>query len=779
MAGVLKEPQATIKRTTLVPQTSERPGTQGGSTSSATSTSLSTGDNSKRLDGHSRPSSANASHHEDENLEQDEAAASMAMLEREARTQKCMDASFFLTDWVLNVTPLLCAARETLEMHSYDLQYYMEAVWNACRNMNTLQWEQFCDHILTKVRKDDRECFTSFFAHIEPGWRQTLTSPKELGPGVCNFLYAGTIRMPTELCEVLTRLGWTGVCLCPIGPSNEEYLQTMKFVQVDMFSQEGASTMKDLWSASGGAVPRPRTFQLVIMDLIFHTDEEEKALQDKDESLADDDELLGGRSKQSLRMEAMQDAAKAGDAVEPGRHPMNFGANEDLPETASGYGKLGVTRTDRARIRLQVMHIMLTVCMVRLHPGGSMVLVWPGLPFHPTLLFIMAYLRPVFQRVHVVTPPGLKTFETFIVAHGFKRDVVEAQSSSENPGYSFSNFLVHSPYRRNGLDDVLLWTLTDAALLEEFRVTNGNRSKSHGYDELFKTYGDKIYALAQETLKGKVRSQRTMGRSAQQGREALSQSSHTQSKSIVGGSSLTSSGSSGAQAKAKAKAAAKQAPKRRKKKVKKADAAEEDNVSAYSEDDVGESNPLEFLLQEEERAQSQEKPAEVTAKPKAGVKRRPLTKSTTKQVEEMFKSDSAPGLPPPAVPISFLRPNDKFVVKGPGRTLRLLQAKSQPQLACSLIGAAPGLRGPADPANLGATWPAVSDAFNYMEAGGTRAYFFRKAYEKHYGMEAPISMSNTRGSTATNSRPKTNESADAFRDKLIPAALRMKTPPTR
>eukprot|EP00971_Amphidinium_carterae_P281339 5585745-Amphidinium_carterae.1 len=38
--------------------------------------------------------------------------------------------------------------------------------------------------------------------------------------------------------------------------------------------------------------------------------------------------------------------------------------------------------------------------------SGSMVLVWPGLPFHPTLLFIMAYLRPVFQRVHVVTPPG-------------------------------------------------------------------------------------------------------------------------------------------------------------------------------------------------------------------------------------------------------------------------------------------------------------------------------------------------------------------------------------
>eukprot|EP00971_Amphidinium_carterae_P126163 2499328-Amphidinium_carterae.2 len=75
--------------------------------------------------------------------------------------------------------------------------------------------------------------------------------------------------------------------------------------------------------------------------------------------------------------------------------------------------------------------------------------------------------------------------------------------------------------------------------------------------------------------------------------------------------------------------------------------------------------------------------------------------------------------------------------------------------------------GPADPQNLGATWPAVLDAFNYMEAGGTKAYFFRKAtwavcnslqllciwnvqascakhphscsaYEKRYGMEAPV-----------------------------------------
>mmetsp|Transcript_14869 Transcript_14869/g.33869 ORF Transcript_14869/g.33869 Transcript_14869/m.33869 type:complete len:779 (-) Transcript_14869:72-2408(-) len=777
MAGTVKESQSAGKRrgAALDPQTLERPGTQGGSTSSATSTSLSTGDASKRFDQHSRPSSANASLHEDENEEQDEAAASLAVLEREARTRKCMDESFFLTDWVLNVTPLLNSARETLEMHSYDLQYYMEAAWNACRNMNTLQWEQFCDHILTKVRKDDRECFTSFFAHVEPGWRQTLTTPKELGPGVCNFLYAGTIQMPTELCEVLTRLGWTGVCLCPVGPSNEEYLQTMKFVQVDMFSPEGASTMKDLWSASGGSVPRPRTFQLVIMDLIFHTDEEEKSLQDKDESLADDDEMLGGRSKQSLRMEGMQDAARAGDMLSPGRHPMNFGANEDLPETASGYGKLGVTRTDRARIRLQVMHIMLTVCMQRLHPGGSMVLVWPGLPFHPTLLFIMAYLRPVFQRVHVVTPPGLKTFETFIVAHAFKRDVVEAQSSTDSPGYSFSNFLVHSPYRRNGLDDVLLWTLTDAALLEEFRVTNGNRSKSHGYDELFKTYGDKMYALAQETLKGKVRSHRTMGRSAQQGKEALSQQSSSPTKSALASTSQVSSGSSGPQAKAKAKAAAKQAPKRRKKKVKKTD-AEEDNTSAYSDDDAGESNPLEFLLEEEARVHSKEKPAETTAKPKAGAKRRPIPKSTTaKQMDEMFKSDSAPGLPPTAVPISFLRANEKPVVRGPGKAIRLLQAKSQPQLACSLIGAAPGLRGPADPQNLGATWPAVLDAFNYMEAGGTKAYFFRKAYEKRYGMEAPVT--SNRGSTA-NSRPKTNESADAFRDKLIPAALRMKTPPT-
>eukprot|EP00439_Symbiodinium_sp_Y106_P081861 s1601_g20.t7 len=149
-----------------------------------------------------------------------------------------------------------------------------------------------------------------------------------------------------------------------------------------------------------------------------------------------------------------------------------------LPPKASGFGKIGVSRSDGVRRRLHAIQGALAEALRNLQRGGVLVASWCGLPTHPVLPFLTKQLRPGFRRVHVLVPPDCVTFETYIVAaefdpdgHNSRPDPVplrprESRNSllglepAEMCKFNFLNWL-RSPLRSwsTGYDDVLAWTL--------------------------------------------------------------------------------------------------------------------------------------------------------------------------------------------------------------------------------------------------------------------------------------------------------------------------------
>eukprot|EP00439_Symbiodinium_sp_Y106_P081836 s1601_g20.t4 len=146
-----------------------------------------------------------------------------------------------------------------------------------------------------------------------------------------------------------------------------------------------------------------------------------------------------------------------------------------LPPKASGFGKIGVSRSDGVRRRLHAIQGALAEALRNLQRGGVLVASWCGLPTHPVLPFLTKQLRPGFRRVHVLVPPDCVTFETYIEfdpdGHNSRPDPVplrprESRNSllglepAEMCKFNFLNWL-RSPLRSwsTGYDDVLAWTL--------------------------------------------------------------------------------------------------------------------------------------------------------------------------------------------------------------------------------------------------------------------------------------------------------------------------------
>ncbi|CAK9010861.1 Potassium voltage-gated channel subfamily B member 2 [Durusdinium trenchii] len=164
------------------------------------------------------------------------------------------------------------------------------------------------------------------------------------------------------------------------------------------------------------------------------------------------------------------------------------------PATIAGYGVVGLTRGHRVRRRLQALKNSLAITLGRLAKDGTLVVLWPGLPLHPVLFFIAGSLRPLFQRVHVFSPEGSKTFEVYILAAGYKREKADSKVPGMG-GLELRSFF-EDTWRCDGLDDVLLWTLAPMAEDEETNVGITGKGLILGYTQLWKTWGTKLTSLA-------------------------------------------------------------------------------------------------------------------------------------------------------------------------------------------------------------------------------------------------------------------------------------------
>jgi len=173
-----------------------------------------------------------------------------------------------------------------------------------------------------------------------------------------------------------------------------------------------------------------------------------------------------------------------------------------MPRWCSGYGLVGVTRCDAMRDRLSLVHASLKSALGCLDAGAALLLVWPGLPFHPLLPFVASHLRPFFARVAVFAPPDRESFEVYLLATEYEGHQVGENSAAvidpdmpmePEPRYPMFEFLT-SRIRDSGVgDDAVAWTLTAPRLLRE-----GQQKGPGSFDYLWATFAGKCAELAAE-----------------------------------------------------------------------------------------------------------------------------------------------------------------------------------------------------------------------------------------------------------------------------------------
>jgi len=333
----------------------------------------------------------------------------------------------------------------------------------------------------------DHEVNTGLFVSAELQWKPLVTLPKAM-PN-CMFLHIGTEATSTPLGDLLDKQDWFGISVCPEPPPQHLYEKILQ-VPLDPTRDEHDEEFKKLTTKKGGRVPKPKYFKLAYVKVLFK--QYDPAL-DSD----NDDDHEGHLDHEGNNDESPQQQTSAGQASTPvartSKGPHAEDAPPELTPAALGYGLLGVTRGTPVRRRLRALRNALAAALARLDQDGGLVFTWPGLPFHPVLLFITSYLRGLFTRLHLLTPEGIRSWEVYVLGIGFKRDQLE--SSGKGGGAELTSFFDCS-LRHAHLDDVLLWTLTSQSELKEARGERGSKVK--GYDDLWRTYAGKLNSLVNE-----------------------------------------------------------------------------------------------------------------------------------------------------------------------------------------------------------------------------------------------------------------------------------------
>jgi len=402
-------------------------------------------------------------------------------------------------DHAFNAALLCIDFTELMETESIQgFNFIRNAVRKAATTLNDELWEKFLTMPFSRIHMLDQEIHTKDFNKVDPAWKQIMTMPKS-GKS-CIFLHIGSDAPSEVLTKLLTRLGWYGV---QINSKNRTGFEDMvQSVELDPGSHKSEDEIKKLMRKREGLVPKPDTFPLVYVNLVFKpglVESDSEAEEEADE----EDEL----SEVDTPPESAREGSKTDDASLPkklrsaSRRLTSSASSKEAPvlsaDAGCGYGKIGVTRTQNIRKRLRCIRNSLAIGLQRLGDKGTLVVCWPGLPFHPVFLFVVNNLRSLFKKVNLVTSDTSGSFEYYILCSNFLRE--QSENATLGSGGSAMKSFMTGTHRANGVDDVLLWTLTEKSVLTEARIGAGGGGKiTQSYDDLWTAFARKLEFLIDE-----------------------------------------------------------------------------------------------------------------------------------------------------------------------------------------------------------------------------------------------------------------------------------------
>mmetsp|Transcript_33424 Transcript_33424/g.65862 ORF Transcript_33424/g.65862 Transcript_33424/m.65862 type:complete len:622 (+) Transcript_33424:86-1951(+) len=408
----------------------------------------------------------------------DEFAAEV-LEERRQRRLAESQTGIGLRDWTFDAAALIADSLYNLETEFVGLQELVTAIETAALTLNDENWSRFKELPADRVHCMDYEVNTGLFVNADLNWKPLLALPK--AGADCMFLHIGTSATSTPLGDFLDKQGWFGVSVCLEPPAQHLHEKILQ-VPLDPTRDEHDEEFKKLATKRGGRVPKPKYFKLAYLKVLFK----------KYDAALDSDNDDDGKNSQIPEQENPLGQAVTS-VARMAKGPLAESAQPELTSAAVGYGLLGVTRGTPVRRRLRALRNALAATLARLDDGGGLVFTWPGLPFHPVLLFVTKYLRGLFTRLHLLTPENIQSWEVYVLGVGFKRDRLE--SAGKGGGAELTSFFDCS-LRHAHLDDVLLWTLTPQSELKEARGEKSSKVK--GYDDLWRTYAGKLNSLAHE-----------------------------------------------------------------------------------------------------------------------------------------------------------------------------------------------------------------------------------------------------------------------------------------
>lgn len=532
-----------------------------------------------------------------------------------------------LKDWCFGASLLVKDCLDEIEGDSPALQKMLETVYSAAQVLNEDNWRRFNELVSDRVHCQDHEVHGALFAKVEPSWRPLLTTPKggtvcvflhigtepPSGPLIDLLTKLGwfgvsvsPIKMETgyedliesvqldpshdkdrdEFIRMMDKSGgkvpkpaqfmlaFVNTVFSPFDPEPDSDEELGAFAGDDQpaVAAPASGTLSPPAAAPASPVTAP---VLAVTPPAGDCDKDstasfgEASVGEGDGAAAQSPEAgvrpqsSAARPQSSCSMRP-QSAASSVPSWVRAQNPQIPTGNEAVQcSTASGYGKLGVTRYASVRKRLRTLYTSLQVALNRLKHNGSLVLLWPGLPCHPVMFFLTSYLRNLFMRVHVVAMEGIKTFEIYILCATFNREKANDATPGEG-GTALKSFL-GCAYRRAALDDVLLWTLTANAESEEAFFGVGGKSKTRTYDELWTLMAAKYKALAVEldmdvTKVKKVDREKKVGKKCAEDDKDVKADPKAKGKSKAEPKSPAKA-KAGAKGKAKAEAKAKAEPK--------------------------------------------------------------------------------------------------------------------------------------------------------------------------------------------------------------------------
>jgi len=377
---------------------------------------------------------------------------SLATRQEKQSAARLMKANGGFEDWVYHSGNLVTELIESLEEESNGLEEMLTVAREASRLLSDENWGRFQEVPRRCVHAMDKDVITGLFSAAEPQWRTLLTTPKK--GGTCVFLHIGTEPPSTPIIDLLTKLGWFGVCVCaePPAEGNEDRIQ---HCELDPYKEEDEAEIVKLQVAKGSLLPKPASFMLAFADVVWDSDNIDndmdqaslfKNIDDNTDGLVSRKEFrhaqkLGMVPKDlkfktldingdgSITKDEFIQAVKRGLMGEEEKAMFEAAKKPEPPMDTCGYGLLGVTWSPQVRWRLRMLRNTISVALQRLSNQGSLVITWHGVPHHPALLFITSQLRPVFLRVHVLVPEGTRSWETWILAASFKRSEAEEVAS--------------------------------------------------------------------------------------------------------------------------------------------------------------------------------------------------------------------------------------------------------------------------------------------------------------------------------------------------------------